>query len=116
MNNYHVKSITTDGRKANVVFHIPIPVENNSASVALRTAVAQYIGAFTSQVPWITGGETTQLEAGELYEYSETILFEGGATDLEKQTTIDNRYNTLTTSVLNRIRTVLKFWGKDRED
>ncbi len=111
--NYHVKSISSDGRKANVVFHIPIPDEQNSASFSLRTAVSQYKGG-TSQVPWITGAELTQLGTGELYEHFEMVVFEGGASNLEKQTTIDNRYTTLSTTVLDRIRTVLKFWGKDR--
>ena len=116
MSNYHVKEITADGRKARVVFHIPIPVENNSAGVDLRTAVSQYIdsASFTSKVPWITI-ELVQLQSGELYEHLEVITFESAATALEKQTEIDNRYTALSSSVLNKMREVLKFWGKDRD-
>lgn len=114
MSNYHVMTITPNGRTAQVVFHISIPVENNGASVALRTAVSQYIGTFTSIVPWIDAGEVTQLENGELYEHSEVVLFEGDASNAEKQTTIDNRYTVLTTSILARIREILKFWGLDK--
>lgn len=114
MSNYHVKSITPNGRDAQVVFHIPIPIENNSANIALRTAVSQYIGIFTSVVPWITAGEVTQLEAGELFEHSEIVKFLAADTNAQKQTKIDNRYTTLSTNILDKTREILKFWGLDR--
>ena len=112
--DYHVMATSKDGRKAQVVFHIPIPIENNGAGLALRTAVSQFIGSFTSGVPWIAAGEVTQLENGELFEHSETVPFLAADSNAQKQTKIDNRYNALSASILNRVRTILKFWGKDR--
>jgi hypothetical protein len=112
--NYHVKAISPDGRKAQVVFHIFIPIENNSAGVALRTAVSQYIGTFVSQVSWILQSEIDQIEAGELYEHSETVGFLAADTNAQKQTKIDDRYTALSASILGKVKEILKFWGKDR--
>ncbi|MCK5235668.1 MAG: hypothetical protein KAR06_01685 [Deltaproteobacteria bacterium] len=115
MSNYHVKTITPNGRKASVIFHIPIPVENNSAGVALRMAVSQYIGTFKSLVPWIDAGEVTQLQNGELYEHSEIVGFLAADNNAQKQAKIDARYTALSTTILDKVRTVLKFWGKNRD-
>lgn len=115
MSNYHIKSVTPNGRTANVVFHIPIPVENNSAGVSLRTAISQYIGSsFVSAVPWIDSAEATQLTNGELYEHPEIVSFLAADTDGQKQTKIDDKYTVLSVNILDKIRTILKFWGKDR--
>ena len=115
-NDYHVLSMRADGRTANIVFHIPIPVENNSTGTSLRTALSQYIdGAnYVSKVPWIQPGELTQIQNGELYEHSKTVKFLAADTNGQKQTKIDNRYTSLATTALNKIRAILKFWGMDR--
>lgn len=112
MSNYHIKQITPDGRKASVVFHIPIPIENNSAGVALRNAVSQYTGG-TSQVPWIDPAELTQLGTGELYEHSEMVGFLAADTNAQKQAKVDARFTALSMGVVEKVRTILKFWGKD---
>lgn len=116
MSNYHVKSISPNGRNADVIFHIPIPVESNSAGVALRTAVLQYIDSanFISKIPWIDPSETTQLTNGEIYEHSETVKFLAADSNAQKQTKIDSRYTALSTNILNQVREILKFWGLDR--
>lgn len=113
--NYHVKTVSPDGRKASVVFHIPIPVEDNSAGKPLRDAVSEHIGMFTSQVPWLPANEVTELENGEVYEHAETVNFLAADGNAQKQAKIDARYTALTSSVLTRMREVLKFWGKDRD-
>ncbi len=123
MSDYHVRQIREDGREANVVFHIPIPVENNGAGVPLRTALSEQIkprledgtfGIFQSQLQGITAGELIQLQTGELSERAETVSFLAADTNAQKQAKIDDRYTKLTTSALNIIRTRLKFWGLDR--
>ncbi len=122
MSNYHVRMIRDDGREASVIFHIPIPNENNSAPISLRTAVSQFIkprnddgtyGVFKSQIEAL-GAEETQLQNGELYEHVEVVKFLAADNNAQKQTKIDNRYTALTTGILNRIRANLKFWGFDR--
>lgn len=122
--NYHVLAVAENGRSANVIFHIPIPVENNSASVALRTALASYIKtqdtdgtflAFNSVFEAVGAGELTQLRAGELYEYRAIVKFLAADTNGQKQTKIDNKYTELTTSVLSKIRAILKFHGLNRD-
>jgi hypothetical protein len=96
-----------------VVFHIPIPVEDNSAGKPLRGAVSESTGG-TSQVPWIDAGELAQLGNGELYEHSETVGFLAADSNVQKQAKIDARFTALSTSVLNRARATLKFWGLNR--
>ncbi len=124
MSNYHVKTQNEAERSAQVIFHIPIPVENNGVGVALRTAVSEYVkprledgtfGVFQSQVVGIVGSELTQLRNGELYEKVENINFLATDYNAQKQTKIDNRYTALTIGGLNRIRKVLKFWGLNRD-
>ncbi len=124
MSNYHVKNISENGRNATVVFHIPMPDENNSVPVSLRLALSEYVkprnddgtyGTFQSQLQGITAGELTQLQNGDLYERQETVKFLAADTDGQKQTKIDDRYRTLTITALDSIRTQLKFWGKDRD-
>ncbi len=123
-NDYHVMGNRDDGRSARVVFHIPIPVENNSASVALRTAVGEYIkprledgtfGTFKSIYQGILTAEETQLQNGELYEHVNSVKFLALDTNAQKQTKIDNKFTALSTSVLTKIRARLKFWGLDRD-
>lgn len=111
--NYHVKTITADGRKANVVFHIPIPVENNGAGVSLRTALSQHMGTFESKVPWLAGQEVADLQNGELYEQPETVTFLAADSNAQKQAKIVARYATLSVSVPSKVRATLKFWGLD---
>jgi len=117
MSNYHVKTVSEDGRNASVVFHIPVPAENNSAGVALRTALSQMIDSatFVSQVPWIAGAELTQLKNGELYEYADTVHFYGEDNNAQKQTRLDNKYTSLATDGVDRLREILKFWGFNRD-
>lgn len=64
---------------------------------------------------WISAGELTQLGTGELYEHSETVTFLAADTNGQKQAKIDARYTALSTSILEKARTILKFWGLDRD-
>ena len=117
MSNYHIVAMAPKEHKVNVVFHIPIPNENNSANVNLRTALAQYIsdaGKTESAVPWDIGSEEAQILAGEIYEHRETVDVDAKLTVAQKRDLVDARYTALSTQVVNKVRSILKFWGMDR--
>lgn len=115
--DYHVLSISPNGRSANVVFHIPIPDVNNSVSYSLRSALSERENGanFISQVPWVLEvQEQTDLENGVLFEHVESVKFLALDTNLQKQTKIDNRFTALSITVVNKIQAILKFWHLDR--
>lgn len=123
MSNYHVRNVSENGRNATVIFHIPIPDENNSVPISLRTALSEYIkpenedgtwGPFQSGLQGIGASELTSLQNGELFEYIESVQFKAADNNAQKQTKIDDEYTTLTTVALNKIRVHLKFWGLNR--
>ena len=124
MSDYHVREIRDDGRVVNIIFHVFIPIENNSVGITLRLALSEHIkplledgtsGVFQSQFQGIETGELTQLQIGELYECVETVNFLAADTDAQKQTKMDDKYLSLTINMLNRIRTRLKFWGLNKD-
>lgn len=124
MSNYHVRSISKNGRNANIIFHISIPVENNGANISLRTALSEYIkpvdtdGAFStfqSKLQGIGAEELIQLRNGELYEHQEVVNFLEADSNGQKQTKIGNRFTALSTNILNDVRAILKFWGLNRD-
>lgn len=116
MSSYHIKEIVAGERKANVVFHIPVPAINNNAGIPLRTAISQALGgaSFTSQVPWITPSELIQIQNGEIFEHSELVTFLAKDTKTRKLTKIDLMYAKLAVSELNRLRRTYRFWGMDK--
>jgi len=115
MSNYHIKNITKDGRKASVVFHIPIPALNNSAGIPFRTALMQYKPVTVSDVPWLSSGELTQIQNGEIFEHSEVVSFLADDSNAQKQGRVDAIFTDLNIIVLNEIKARLKFWGLDRD-
>lgn len=120
MSNYHVLAVTPKLTKAQVIFHIPIPVENNTAGVSLRLALYQYQGNATivSAIPDHAtnfSAENANIQSGAIYEYQKTVVFtNANSTPVQKQTEMDNMYTSLDVSVLAKIRKVLKYWGKHR--
>lgn len=120
MSNYHVLAVTPKLTKASVVFHIPIPDENNTVGVSLRLALYQYQGNATivSAVPDHAinfSGENANIQSGAIYEYSKVVVFtNANNTPAQKQGEMDSMYTSLAVSVLARIRKVLKYWGKFR--
>lgn len=116
MSNYHILSMHEKGNKIDVVFHLPIPDEDNAMNVNYRTAVSQWKPFTESKVPWITSGtEFDALGAGELYEHKETITLDGNMTNLEKRGEIDNRFTSLSATVVDKVKSQLKFWGLNRD-
>lgn len=118
MSNYHITDLSPKEDKVKVIFHIPIPDENNSAGVNLRTALAQYIsnaGITASAVPWDVSSEETQILNGMLYEHSETVYVDANLTLVQKRNIIDARYTVLTTQAVSKIQSILKYWGLNRD-
>ncbi len=114
--NYHVKTQTKNARNAVVVFHIPIPDDTNAVGYSLRSAVSEYVGGaiFISEVPWLGGTETADLQNGNLLEVVETVSFLAADNNAQKQTKIDNRFTILETNSVTKIKTILKFWRLNR--
>lgn len=74
MSDYHVMKAATDGGTIQIVFHVPVPNENNVVGVNLRTCIMEDDAVIkTSIVPWIEASEQTALNAGELLEYPYTL-------------------------------------------
>lgn len=70
MSDYHVMRAAEDGGTIDLVFHVPVPDENNAAGVNLRTCLVEDEGVVKeSIVTWIETAEQTALSAGELLEY-----------------------------------------------
>ncbi len=102
------------GRKAyRVVFHIPIPVENNAAGIPLRSCVTQYRGT-SSPVPWLDAAEQTKLTTGAVSAWPETVEANHDTSTLEFRDLADARFNALKVSLLDTLRARLERWGFDR--
>ena len=121
MANFHILKTSDKADVATVVFHIPVPDESNSATptpVNLRTALMEAEPFTTSAKPGLAVSnptENTDLQNGVLYEIVRSVEFDANATNLAKQTIIDNIFTALSTTVPNVIRARLKFWGTDRD-
>lgn len=120
MSNYHVISGSPDGNTYQVVFHIPIPDILNDVGVSYRTALSQMLQLTPTTYPpsivkFITPTEQAQLDAGELYEYSEQFETNPGMTLIQKRDALDTRYNELVSIVQARLQNVLRYWGFSRD-
>lgn len=111
-NDYHVKTQNKIARSAVVAFHIPIPDDTNAAAYSLRSAVSEYVGGadFASEVPWLGGTETANLQNGLLFEEVVTVKFLAAADNAQRQTKIENKFTELASSIVTRLKTILKFW------
>lgn len=112
--DYHILDSSKKDHEVKVVFHIPVPDENNTAGISLQTALAQYKPFTESAAPEISAIEQTQLENGALYEKTETVAYDGNMNNAQKQAIIDNRYTLLMSHIVKKIRTTLKYWGHSR--
>lgn len=114
--NYHILESNEEDNEARIVFHIPVPDENNIAGVNLRQALSQFRVNPGSVVPWQQSGtEYDAIQNGEIYEHIIKQRYKPDLTDLQKQTALDNKYNNLKTKIQNRLRKILKYWGINRD-
>ena len=116
MANYHVLDIS--GRdEARVVFHIPVPAEQNGAGTNLQDAMKQYLSGEVTAVPWLqtnNPAEYAQLVNGEVYEHVESVEYDANMPNQRKQDVIDARYTALVAVVQEKVREKFRFWGLDR--
>ena len=123
MSNWHILEQDLTNRKLNVVFHIPVPSENNGASppVNLRTALAESVkprnedgtfGSFQSTLTDIDPAELLQLQNGELLEVLFPISFLAGTGSFAKMNTISNRYDSMLVNKIAGLRSTLKLYGE----
>jgi len=115
MSNYHVLNQHQKEHRVSVVFHVPIPDQNNFAGVNLRVAVKQFLEStvetITSQCPFIDAGELTQLQNGELFEFVDEIDVDNLSTKAERKAQLDARFATISAIVAARVEKELDFWG-----
>lgn len=123
MSNYHILTMAPKEHEADVVFHIAVPNENNSAiptNVNLQNCVSAYIANNdnVTAVPWLEADNYTEYQQiinGEIYEKKDTIKFNANITLAQKRDIIDARYTVLSTNLPDQLRSVFKFWGSNRD-
>lgn len=116
MADYHILNGRPDGNQYRVAFHLPVPDTNNNAGVNYRTALIEWMGGSQpSAVPFITSGEQTQLDAGELYEYLWNYDTHDGVSLAEKQAELDAKFTAFSTAIPNQLEKRLAFWGFGRD-
>ena len=124
MSDYHVLTQTARKKTVTAIWHIPIPVADNSAGVAYRTALVNYLiwttgkDPIESNCPNITSAELTQIQAGELFELNNGYTFSSldpGLSNPEKAAELDAEFTRLTTTAKNKLQTYLEWWGLNRD-
>ena len=116
--NYHVLTISPDGRSVLVVFHIAIPDENNGAGTKLRVAMTKDTGEFISAIPDLDTDNPTEfgkLQSGELYEHSESVPLKAADTGTEKKARADARFAELSVSIVEDKRRKYALYGFKRD-
>ncbi len=118
MSDYHVLDGDDDGATYRVVFHIPIPIsEQNLAGEKIRDCIAQDDSVNkVSIVPAIHlgAGEDSDLLAGVIYEHVIAARKKPSAGLPPFRTRMDDRFASLSVSVLARLNEEYKFWGFNR--
>ena len=118
MSDYHILSSDEYANRYSVVFHIPVPDQVNNASYSYRTAIVEWQGGtenIASQVPFITGTELTQLQAGEVYEVQRPFNSNPNETLVQKRDRLDAMFATITTEVQANFQDILGYWGYSRD-
>lgn len=120
MSNYHVMATALTDDSSSVVFHIPVPDENNAVGMNLQTALSQRrADAETiSAVPWLEADfpdEYQDIQDGKVYEHVEGVSYDPDLVPAQKRANVDVRYNVLVNTIPDRIRTLLRFWGLNRD-
>jgi len=124
MSNWHILEQNRASRKLNVVFHIPVPVENNDANpaVSLRAALAESIkprkddgtyGVFQSVLTTISPSELVQLQNGELLEVVSTISYLAGQGNVAKRQKVSDRYDAMVINKIAGLRAKFKLYGDE---
>ncbi len=101
----------------NVVFHIPVPVQNNIVGVPYRDALVRSLGgaaAIVSILPEITTQEDSDMKAGALLEVSTTVRFSSATlTDAQRLAQVEAAFTAAKTTELTTKQQELKYFGKE---
>ena len=119
MANYHILSGRPDGNQLTVVFHLPVPDENNAVGLNYRTALMHHQGggSIQSAVPddLLGDGEQAALDSGALYELVWQYNTRPGDSLLDKRNELDARFTQLSSAVAGQIEAQLEFYGYGRD-
>ena len=118
MSDYHILQSDKYGNRFSVVFHVPVPDIDNEVNYSYRTAVVEMQGGaanIASSVPFISGAELTQLQAGELYEVSGHFNSNPGETLAQKRDKLDIMFAEIITETQADLQDVLGYWGYNRD-
>jgi hypothetical protein len=118
MSDYHILDGDGTGEDSyRVVFHVPVPNENNLVGVNLQAAVAQdHERSHTSLIDhMIVQAERSALTNGELVEILYAYRRDPNKTLSETRDELDQLFTQGTAKIQNRIRAEYKFWGYIRD-
>lgn len=118
MADYHILDGSADGNNYRIIFHIPVPDEDNEAGINLRTALSETFGGdMVSAVPAnrLGAGEQDALNSGELYEHSYSYNTNPDVTLLQKRDELDAKFSSFSTSIPNELQKRLAYWGYGRD-
>ena len=118
MSDYHILTGDKYGNAYTVVFHVPVPDTLNTVDVNYRTALVEWQGGATeisSQVPFISGSEMTELQAGQLYEVSRSFNSNPNETLPQKRARLDVMFAEVVSEVQADFQDILGYWGYSRD-
>lgn len=118
MADYHILSADQFGNSFRVVFHIPVPDQNNEVAYSYRTAIVEWQGGaenISSLVPFIAGAELTQMQSGEVYEVSRGFNSNPNETLTQKRDKLDLMFAAVKTEAQADFQDRLGYWGYDRD-
>ena len=119
MSNIHV--LDHQGGTYRLIFHVAVPVGNNSAGVAWNTALLNSLKGGTSVLKsgdgsagTIAAAELSSIQAGNtleiVYAFNPTAAFEGES-GAAQQADLDALYSFITGGQLTALSAQLKWWG-----
>ena len=118
MSDYHILQADRYGNAYSVVFHVPVPDQDNEVTYSYRTAIVEWQGGavgISSQVPFISGAELTQLQAGELYEVARIFNSNPNESLAQKRDKLDVMFVDIVTATQADFQDKLGYWGYDRD-
>lgn len=116
MSDYHILSGDEAANAYVVIFHVSVPDVANEVGVNYRAAILEYQGEpIVSRVPFISGAELIQLEAGELYEVSRSYASNPLMDLAAKRDELDAMYAQVVIDTQDTLQKRLGYWGYSRD-
>lgn len=121
MSQWHVRTGDGNGNSYQVVFHLPVPSVLNRVSVNYQTALINSGLGGKTILPdgdgtsgTISAAEKASIQAGSIYEHTETYLTNPGNALATDKAALDARYSTLSNTsgpVLGPLQKQLTYYG-----